>query len=464
MRSRRVIAVIGVGYVGLVTGACFAEVGHRVFCIDIDIEKINSLKKGEVPIFEPGLEAIVKRNLQNNNLSFATHYSEIECSPDIYFIAVGTPTTSDGCAETKYVFQAAKEIGKVLDKEGALIVDKSTVPVGTAGEVSAIIQAELDERGIDLKFNVVSNPEFLKEGAALSDFFSPDRVVIGSTNKEAAEKLKELYLSYIDDENKIILMGEKEAELTKYVANSMLATKISFINEIAHLCEILGVDIEEIKKGIGTDSRIGLSFINPGCGYGGSCFPKDVKELMHLSYRNGLHPYVIEAVNKRNDIHKLLLASKLETIFSNNLKGVKIALWGLAFKPETDDMREASSIPFIKEVISKGATVKAYDPVASNTAKRLFVNEGILDNGLEICNSQYDVFNEADVLVLITEWKCFRNPDWSTIYPLMRNKIVLDGRNQYAPKEMDDLGFIYWGIGRKNALLESLLNKQKIGL
>ena len=462
MNSRKTIAVMGTGYVGLVTGACFAEIGHRVTCIDIDRSKIDSLNKGQIPIFEPGLEKIVKQNIKNKNLTFTTTLTPLDTSPTIYFIAVGTPTTAEDSADTQYVFQVAKEIGKNLNISGCIIVNKSTVPVGTAQKVKSIIQYELDSRDSKIKFLVVSNPEFLKEGNAIKDFFSPDRIVIGSENHKAAQDLKELYLSFINDENRIILMGEKEAELTKYVANSMLATKISFINEIAHLCEVLGVDVEDIKKGIGSDSRIGNSFINPGCGYGGSCFPKDVKELIHLSYRNGLHPYVIEAVNKRNDIHKMLLVKKMDQIFSGDLQGIKIALWGLTFKPETDDMREAPSIPLIQESIRRGATVKAYDPVAGPVAKALFSKSGNLHKGLEIVDKQYDVIEGADVLILVTEWKCFINPDWLSIKEKMRNKIVLDGRNQYEPSEMESLGFLYWGIGRKNRVLDHFINNTKV--
>ena len=461
MNSRKTIAVVGTGYVGLVTGACLAEVGHQVTCIDIDKAKIDSLNEGQIPIFEPGLDRIVKQNIENNNLTFTTNLAQINTSPIFYFIAVGTPTTAEGNADTQYVFQVAKEIGRNLSTNDCVIINKSTVPVGTAQKVKSIIQDELDSRDSKISFSVVSNPEFLKEGDAISDFFSPDRIVIGSESHTAAQSLKELYLSFINDENRIILMGEKEAELTKYVANSMLATKISFINEIAHLCEILGVDVEDVKKGIGSDSRIGNSFINPGCGYGGSCFPKDVKELVHLSYRNGLHPYVIEAVNKRNDIHKMLLVNKMDSIFSGDLQGVKIALWGLAFKPETDDMREASSIPFIQEAIRRGATIKAYDPVAGAVAKDLFSKSGYLGKSLEIVDKQYDVIEGADVLVLVTEWKCFANPDWLLIRDQMRNRIILDGRNQYEPSEMESLGFLYWGIGRKNQIMDQLVNSTK---
>ena len=385
------IAIIGTGYVGLVTGACFSEMGHQAVCVDINQEKIASLKKGIMPIYEPGLEEMVKRNHKAGRLHFVTSLIDIPFKPTIIFIAVGTPSGHDGSADLKYVAKAAKDVGAYLT-ESAVVVDKSTVPVGTAEMVQKTIQEELVKRKITIDFDVASNPEFLKEGAAIKDCMQPDRVVVGTTSKKAEKILRELYAPFTRNHERTIFMGVRDAEMTKYAANAMLATKISFMNEIANICEKTGVDVENVRKGIGSDSRIGFSFIYPGCGYVGSCFPKDVRALTHLAEANGFDPKILHAIDERNTIQKYVVSHKLIHHFGEDLNGVTIALWGISFKPGTDDIREATSEVFLKEVIKRGAKVKAYDPEAMEAAKRDFPKKWFTQGSLELVSAQENIF------------------------------------------------------------------------
>ena len=441
------IVVIGAGYVGLVTGACLAEMGNNVVCMDIDKEKIENLKKGIIPIYEPGLEALVKSNHSDGRLHFVTSLQEISFKPSVYFIAVGTPSDTDGSADLQYVLTVAEGLGKYIE-DYAVIIDKSTVPVGTAEKVEKVVQAELEKRNINVSFDVVSNPEFLKEGSAVNDFMRPDRIVVGTDSSQAMEVLKEIYAPFTRNHERTIFMGRRDAEMTKYAANSMLATKISFMNEIANICELAGVDVENVRRGIGSDSRIGFSFIYPGCGYGGSCFPKDIKALVRLSEKYNFEPKILNAIEQRNYEQKRILGKKVIAKFGEDLSGVNIALWGLAFKPETDDMREASAEVFLANVISRGATVKAYDPEAMKVAKKELPKEFFEKGQLILLEHQEEVLVDADVLVLVTEWKQFRNPDFTKIKTMMRGNLVIDGRNQYDPQHLIDLGFEYIGIGR----------------
>ncbi|WP_127475604.1 UDP-glucose dehydrogenase family protein [Sulfurivermis fontis] len=442
------IAVIGTGYVGLVTGTCFAEMGHNVTCVDIDADKIEGLKHGVLPIYEPGLDDMVDKNFKEGRLHFTTSLAEAAQHANIFFIAVGTPPGEDGSADLKYVLAVARDLGKVMVSSYNIVVDKSTVPVGTADKVRATVQAELDKRGNDIRFDVVSNPEFLKEGAAIDDFMRPDRVVIGTDSEKAAKIMHDLYAPFMRNHEVIIAMGVREAEMTKYTANAMLATKISFMNEIAALCERLDVDVEQVRLGIGSDRRIGYHFIYPGCGYGGSCFPKDVKALLRMAQENGLDAWVLDAVERRNDRQKHRLAEKIFARFGTDLSGKTFALWGLAFKPDTDDMREAPSLVLIEQLITAGATIRAHDPVAIETATRE-MKQGWLDDGrVRFFEHQYDALDGADAMVLVTEWKPFRNPDFDRIKKTLTAPIIFDGRNQYDPSELKDLGFEYFGIGR----------------
>jgi UDPglucose 6-dehydrogenase len=441
------ITVIGTGYVGLVTGTCFAQMGNFVNCVDVDTKKIENLNKGILPIYEPGLDDLVESSVKQGFLKFTTSLSDAMKESDIYFIAVGTPPGEDGSADLQYVLAVAEEIGENLEKY-AVIVDKSTVPVGTADKVKQAVQKKLEKRKLKIDFDVVSNPEFLKEGAAIDDFMKPDRVIIGAESDKAANIMQKLYAPFSRSKDKIITMGIRDAELTKYAANSILATKISFMNEIANLCEILGADVENVRKGIGSDQRIGYHFIYPGCGYGGSCFPKDVKALVNMSKKSGFEPLVLEAVEKRNDLQKKRLFEKITDRFGNNLSGKTFGIWGLSFKPGTDDMREASSIVLINSLIGAGAEIKAYDPVAMNEAKHIFPKNYFDENHLVLCDHQYDAAKDSDALVLVTEWKPFRQPDFIALKKMLKTPCIFDGRNLYEPEELKNMGFYYSGIGR----------------
>ena len=444
------IVVVGTGYVGLVTGTCFAERGNQVVCVDIDENKIKNLKKGILPIYEPGLDELVKTNVAEERLSFSTSLAQVIDGAELIFIAVGTPPGEDGSADLQYVLSVASDIGKHLT-DYAVIVDKSTVPVGTADKVIAQIQSELDKRKLDITFDVASNPEFLKEGAAIEDFMRPDRVVIGTQTDKAAELMHDLYKPFVRNHQHIIIMGIRDAEMTKYAANSMLATKISFMNEIANLCDILGVDVENVRQGIGSDTRIGFSFIYPGCGYGGSCFPKDVQALIRAANSVDYDAIILKAVEQRNNKQKYRLFEKIVDRYGKDLSGMTFALWGLAFKPGTDDMREAPSKVILHELIAAGAKVVAYDPVASEIAKQELPKEWFKHDHLKLVEHQYDVLPDVDALILVTEWKPFNNPDFEKMKDLMKSHVIFDGRNQYEPKLMHKLGFSYLTIGRDAA-------------
>lgn len=441
------IAVIGTGYVGLVSGACFAKMGNDVICIDVDTNKINALKDGQIPIYEPGLKEIVDEYFANGGLKFGVDINEALKICDIVFIAVGTPMGGDGAADLRYVLAVAKSIGAGM-KKPLVVVDKSTVPVGTAQKVRSTIEAELVARGEKIDFEVVSNPEFLKEGAAVDDFLKPDRVVIGASSEYAFSVMRELYSPFMKSRDRLIEMDVESAEMTKYAANSMLATKISFINEIANICEKVGADVNMVRRGIGSDSRIGYSFIYPGCGYGGSCFPKDVEALIRTAKDNGVDPLVLEAVRSRNDAQKRVIFEKIERYFRGDLRGKKIAIWGLAFKPNTDDMREATAISVVNLLVNSGAKISAYDPKAYGEAKIYFKDLDIF-----YAQNKYEALENADCMVLLTEWSEFRSPDFSRIKSLLKNPIIFDGRNQYDRNELKAFGFEYFEIGVKNSAL-----------
>lgn len=442
------LTIIGTGYVGLVTGACFAEMGSIVTCVDIDQTKIENLKKGILPIYEPGLENLVIQNYKEGTLKFSTSLAQAAEDSNIFFIAVGTPPGEDGSADLQYVLQVAKEIGQNI-KDYSVIIDKSTVPVGTADKVKSTIQKELSDRGVNIEFDVVSNPEFLKEGAAVNDFLKPDRIIVGVDSQRAAQQMKRLYAPFSRNREKVISMNVRDAEMTKYAANSMLATKISFMNEISNICEKLGVDVENVRKGIGSDSRIGYSFIYPGCGYGGSCFPKDVKALIKTSKDNGFEPELLNAVEKRNNFQKQVLSDKIIKKFGQDLSEKTFCMWGLSFKPGTDDMRESSSSVILKELMDKGAIVKAFDPVAMDQARKDLPENWFTKGRLKLEANQYKAIENTDALILVTEWKTFRQPDFKLMADTMRQKIIFDGRNQYDPAEVKEAGFEYHGIGRE---------------
>lgn len=442
------LTIVGTGYVGLVTGACFAEMGSRVTCVDVDEEKIKNLEKGILPIYEPGLENIVIQNFREGTLNFTTSLEQAAENCNIFFIAVGTPPGEDGSADLQYVLQVAEQIGKCIN-DYAVIVDKSTVPVGTADRVKRTIQAELEKRGANIEFDVVSNPEFLKEGAAVNDFLKPDRIVVGADSDRAAKLMKRLYAPFSRNREKMILMNVRDAEMTKYAANSMLATKISFMNEISNICERLGVDVENVRKGIGSDSRIGYSFIYPGCGYGGSCFPKDVKALIRTSRDSGFEPELLNAVEKRNNFQKMVLVEKIVKKFTRDLSGKIFCMWGLAFKPGTDDLREASSFVIIRELVKLGARIQAFDPVAMPQARREFPEHWFESGSLVLADNQYQALENADAMILVTEWKTFRQPDFKCMSDNMKQSVIFDGRNQYDPEEVAESGFEYHGIGRE---------------
>lgn len=440
------LTVIGTGYVGLVSGTCFAEMGNTVTCIDVDTTKIENLKQGIIPIYEPGLEAMVTRNIKNKSLHFSTDLSSNMEKCDIAFIAVGTPMGDDGSADLKYVLQVAREIGKHM-AHSLIVVDKSTVPVGTADKVKATIQAELDKRGVSIAFDVVSNPEFLKEGDAISDFMKPDRVVIGADNDEAAKKMRTLYSPFFRSSvDRLIIMDVRSAEMTKYVANAMLATKISFMNEIANICELVGADVNKVRIGIGSDSRIGYSFIYPGSGYGGSCFPKDVKALKKTAEEHGYTARLISSVEEVNDNQKMVIAQKVVKRFGEVLSGKIFAVWGLAFKPETDDMREAPAIYIIKDLVQRGAKIQAYDPKAMEEAQHFYLKD---INEVTYYNSKYETLQNADAMILLTEWKEFRSPDFEELKVQLKQPVIFDGRNQYNDALMEERGFEYFQIGKK---------------
>lgn len=435
------IAVVGTGYVGLVTGTCFAEMGTEVHCIDIDTGKINQLKKGIIPIFEPGLEEMVVRNHKAGRLKFSTDLKSVLDEVEIVFSAVGTPPDEDGSADLKYVLEVARTIGRNMQNY-LLIVTKSTVPVGTSQRVKAVIQEELEKRGADIPFDVASNPEFLKEGDAVQDFMSPDRVVVGTESERARDLMHRLYKPFMLTNYRMIFTDIPSAEMIKYAANAMLATRISFMNDIANLCELVGANVNMVRKGIGSDTRIGSKFLYPGCGYGGSCFPKDVKALIRTAEKNGYDMKVLKAVEAVNDKQKEILFEKLSRHFDGNLKDKTIALWGLSFKPETDDMREAPSLVLVNQLLEAGAHIKAYDPIAVPEARRRAGDNVIFTE------DSYGAVIDADALVLVTEWKEFRMPNWEILKRLLRTPLIIDGRNIYNKEDIDKLGFAYYGIGQ----------------
>jgi len=434
------IAIIGSGYVGLVTGACFSEVGINVTCVDVDQKKIENLKKGIIPIYEPGLESMITRNMDKNRLQFTTQFEAAIKESDAVFISVGTPPDEDGSADLKYVLQVARDCGKYMD-DYKLVVTKSTVPVGTSLKVKNAISEELKKRNLNIDFDVASNPEFLKEGAAIDDFLKPDRIVVGTESKKAEKLLSNLYKPFTLNGHPIIFMDIVSAEMTKYAANSMLATKISFINDIANLCEIVGANINEVRKGIGSDARIGNKFIYPGIGYGGSCFPKDVQALIRTADESNYNLKVLKAVESVNKAQKAVLFNKIYTYFNGNLKGKTVTIWGLSFKPQTDDMREAPSLEIIKKLLNAGAKVKVYDPVALEEAKHFFGNK------ITYCKDQYEALIDADCLAVLTEWAEFKLPSFNVISKLLNTPAVFDGRNIYDKDEMQKNGFDYFCIG-----------------
>ena len=436
------IAIVGTGYVGMVSGACFSEMGINVICVDIDEKKIQKLKDGVMPIYEPGLDELVERNVKAGRLQFTTDLTTCLDAVEVVFSAVGTPPDEDGSADLKYVLEVARTIGRNINKH-VVLVTKSTVPVGTAKKVRTAIQEELDKRGVNIEFDVASNPEFLKEGAAIKDFMAPDRVVVGVESERARKLMERLYRPFTLNGYPILMMDVPSAEMTKYAANAMLATRISFMNDIANLCERVGANVDNVRKGMGTDSRIGSRFLYAGCGYGGSCFPKDVKALVHTGIENGYHMQVIEAVETVNEKQKSIVFDKLNAAFNGNLKGKTVAVWGLAFKPETDDMREAPALVVIEKLLEAGATVKAFDPVAMAECKRR------IGDTVTYCKDMYEAVIDADAVALLTEWKQFRMPSWAIIHKAMNNYIVVDGRNIYDSEELQELGFIYSRIGQK---------------
>lgn len=436
------IAVVGTGYVGLVSGSCFAEMGTRVTCIDINKQKIDNLNKGIVPIYEPGLEKLVLKNMKDGRLSFSTSLESCIDNSDVVFIAVGTPPGEDGSADLRYVLEVASTFGKTI-KKYTLLVTKSTVPIGTSIKVREKVEEELNKRGVDIPFDVASNPEFLKEGSAIKDFMSPDRIVVGVDSNKAQELMEQLYRPFQLNNYRVIIMDVRSAEMTKYAANAMLATRISFMNEMAKLCELTGANIDKVRAGIASDTRIGSKFLYPGCGYGGSCFPKDVKALVKTGEEHGYKMQVITSVENVNNEQKKVVFEKLKKIFGGNLKGKTIAIWGLAFKPETDDMREAPSVVTANLLINEGADVRAFDPVAMEESKKHYLKDSIY-----YASNIYDAAKGADAIALLTEWKQFRLPNWEEIKKSMKGNIFVDGRNIYDRDEMKSNGFIYESIGK----------------
>lgn len=438
------IAVIGIGYVGLVTGVCFAEMGNTVTCIDIDEKKIQELEKGINPIYEPGLDLMIEKNINKGSLLFTTKLEEVIDKVEIVFIAVGTPMSDDGTADLGSVFKVAEGIGGYMNRS-LIVVNKSTVPVGSADKVKVIIQKKLDQRKINISFDVVSNPEFLKEGVAINDFMKPDRIVIGSDSEKAITKMKQLYSPFFRTHDRFITMDIRSAEMTKYAANAMLATRISFMNEIANISERVGADVNQVRIGIGSDKRIGYSFIYPGAGYGGSCLPKDVKALKKIAEDVGYSANLISSVEMVNDAQKLVLVEKIIKRFGENLSDYTFGVWGLAFKPGTDDVRESPAIFIVKELISKGAKIKAFDPKAMVNSDKFYLSN---EEKIEYCESKYLVLKNADALILLTEWKEFRSPDFELIKNELNNSVIFDGRNQYMAYNLDRKGFEYYRIGR----------------
>ncbi len=445
MRHKRItmkIAIVGTGYVGLVSGTCFADMGAEVTCVDVDANKIERLKAGDVPIYEPGLQTLVLRNQKAGRLTFTTSIEEtLSSGAEAIFSAVGTPPDEDGSADLTYVLDVARSIGRNMDRY-LCVVTKSTVPVGTADLVRKVIQEELDRRGVEVDFDVASNPEFLKEGKAISDFMSPDRVVVGVDTERARKLMERLYRPFTLSSDRMIFTDIRSAEMIKYAANAMLATRISFMNDIANLCDRVGADVEMVRKGIGSDHRIGTKFLYPGCGYGGSCFPKDVKAIIRTAAQHGYDMKVLKAVEEVNENQKRLLFDKLKEHFKGDLKGKKVTLWGLAFKPETDDMREAPALIMVDLLLKAGAEVTAYDPIAMNEGKRR------LGDSIVYATDMYDALRGADALVLLTEWKELRMPDWKKVHSYMQTPLVLDGRNIYSRKELEKEGFRYYALGK----------------
>jgi len=437
------LTIVGTGYVGLVTGACFSEMGNEVYCIDIDDKKVEDLKNGIIPLYEPGLEELVSKNGKNGTLFFSTELNDSLNNSNICFIAVGTPMGEDGSANMQYVLAAAKKIGKQVTHD-LIVVNKSTVPVGTADEVFDIISKELKKRDVEYKIHVVSNPEFLKEGTAVADFMRPDRVVIGSDDPDVLQTMKDLYNPFTIKHERFITMDVRSAEMTKYASNAMLATRISFMNEIANICESVGADINHVREGIGSDNRIGYSFLFPGCGYGGSCFPKDIKALIKTADDHGYNSNILKSVEIVNNQQKLSLVNKIVKRFGNDLSEYTFAVWGLSFKPETDDMREAASIVIINKLIKLGAKINSYDPKAIGVAKEYYFKD---NPHIEFFNNKYDAIDNVDAMILVTEWKEFRSPDFELINENIGTKIIFDGRNQYNKDMMRKMGFEYYQIG-----------------
>ena len=435
------IAIVGTGYVGLVSGTCFAEMGAHVTCVDVDTQKIEKLKNGIMPIYEPGLEELVKRNVEYGRLQFTTDLTEVLDDVEVVFSAVGTPPDEDGSADLKYVLAVARQFGQNINKY-TILVTKSTVPVGTAKKVKAAIQEELDKRGVDVPFDVASNPEFLKEGAAIKDFMSPDRVVVGTESEKAKEVMTRLYKPFLINNFRVIFMDIPSAEMTKYAANAMLATRISFMNDIANLCERVGANVDAVRKGIGTDARIGSKFLYAGCGYGGSCFPKDVKALVHTGLDNGYHMEVIEAVERVNERQKSIVYDKIINAVGS-VKDKTVAIIGLSFKPETDDMREAPALVVIDKLLADGAAIRVFDPIAMDECKRR------IGDVVTYCKNMYDAADGADVFALMTEWRQFRLPSWNVVQKVMNGNVVVDGRNIYDRQELEEMGFVYSRIGEQ---------------
>ena len=436
------IVIVGTGYVGLVSGTCFAEMGNHVSCVDIDVDKINRLLIGEVPIYEPGLDELVKRNVECGRLDFTTDFASVIDDAEVVFSAVGTPPDEDGSADLQYVLTVARQFGQYI-KKYTILVTKSTVPVGTAQKVKTVVKEELKKRGVNIPFDVASNPEFLKEGAAIKDFMSPDRVVVGTESKQAEEVMAKLYRPFLLQNFRVIFMDIPSAEMTKYAANAMLATRISFMNDIANLCECVGANIDNVRKGIGSDVRIGSKFLYAGCGYGGSCFPKDVKALAHVAIECGMHLEVIEAVERVNERQKGIVYKKLHFLLGNDVAGKTVALLGLAFKPETDDMRESPALVVIEQLLKNGAEVRVFDPIAMNECKRR------MGSVVTYCENMYDAADGTDALCLLTEWRQFRMPSWNVIRKVMRGNVIVDGRNIWNREEIESLGFKYTRIGEK---------------
>lgn len=440
------LAIVGTGYVGLVTGACFAELGNTVVCVDIDVSKVENLRKGIIPIHEPGLEELVAENAASGRLTFTSELSAALSDAEVVFIAVGTPANEDGSADLKYVLAVAHSIGETITHP-IVVADKSTVPVGTADKVRETIQTQLDARGETIEFDVVSNPEFLREGSAIKDLMYPDRIVVGTDHARSERVMEELYGPFSKKQDRIQFVGIRDAEMIKYAANAMLATKISFMNEVALMCDEFGVDVENVRRGIGTDPRIGPSFIYPGCGYGGSCFPKDVRAMINMASQAGLTDTIFGAVEERNQKQQLVLVDKVVKKFGEDLSGLKFAIWGLAFKPETDDVRYAPAIEIIKALMERGAAVSAFDPQATDTAKAQ-----LADYQLEYAEGPYDATEGADALLVVTEWRQFRQPDFRRLKKALKSATIFDGRNIYNPERCADYGLTYYGIGRSSSL------------